>query len=83
MWCQIKSDVCNINLEVPEYTETALLGAAVMAAWGSGIFKDIKSASKNLIRIKETYYPNKNNFNIYNNNYKKYKELYKNVKKLF
>lgn len=83
LWCQIKSDVCNINLEVPEYTETALSGAAVMAAWGSGIFKDIKSASKNLIRIKETYIPDKNNINIYDTNYKKYKELYKSVKKFF
>jgi len=83
LWCQIKSDVCNINLEVPEYTETALLGAAVMAAWGSGIFKDIKSASKNLIKIKEIHSPNKNNTDIYERNYKKYKELYESVKKLF
>ncbi len=34
LWCQIKADICEINIEVPEYTETALVGAAVLGATG-------------------------------------------------
>jgi len=82
LWCQIKADVCNINLEVPEYTETALMGAAVIAACGAGIFNDIKAAGKNLIKVKETFSPNKDNLDTYNVNFKKYIDLYKNTKKL-
>ncbi|MDD5659502.1 MAG: FGGY family carbohydrate kinase [Actinomycetota bacterium] len=83
LWCQIKADVCNINLEVPNYTETALLGAALIAACGTGIFKDIKTAGKNLIKLRETFTPNKNNVDKYNINFKKYVDLYKNTEKLF
>ena len=83
IWCRIKSDVCGVDLEIPDYTETALLGAAILAASGSGIYRDVKSACKNLIKIKNIYKPEAKNKEIYDINFKKYIELYKSVEKLF
>jgi xylulokinase len=83
IWCRIKSDVCGVDLEIPGNTETALLGAAILAASGSGIYSDVRSACKNLIRIKNIYKPETKNKEIYDINYKKYIELYKSVEKLF
>jgi len=83
LWSQIKSDVCKINVEVPQYTETALLGSAVIAATSLGIYKSIDEATKNLIKIKEVFLPNKNNEGIYNKGFVKYKQLYRSVKKLY
>lgn len=83
LWCRIKADICEINLEVPEYTETALLGAAVLGATGAGIFKDIKKTAKDLIKIKKIYRPDSGNSAVYRENYHKYIELYKSVEKLF
>ena len=61
IWCQIKADVCGFDLEVPDYTETALLGAAILGASGAGIFKDVKTACKNLVKIKKIYKPDLRN----------------------
>jgi len=82
-WCQIKADVCGFNLEVPYYTETALLGAAILGASGSGIFSDVKAACKNLVKIKKIYEPDLGNARIYNDNFYKYIKLYESVEKLF
>jgi len=83
LWSQIKSDICKINVEVPQYTETALLGSAVIAASSLGIYKSIDEATKNLIKIKEVFHPNKNNEDTYNKGFVKYKQLYRSVKKLY
>lgn len=83
LWNQIKSDICNIEVNVPKYTETALLGASVIAGVGIGIYPDFETATKNIIKIKEKYTPNKDNIGIYNETYKKYKKLYDSLKHLF
>ena len=83
LWCHIKADVCGFDLEVPDYTETALLGAAILGASGSGIFKDVKTACKNLVKIKKIYKPDLTNSRVYDDNFHKYTMLYKSVEKLF
>jgi len=40
VWTQIKADVTGRTLSVPEHTEAAALGAAVLAGIGSGAFRD-------------------------------------------
>jgi xylulokinase len=83
LWGQIKSDICDIEIEVPEYTETALLGSAMIAASALGIYKDIRDASRNLRNIRECFRPDKRNKKIYDDCFKKYKNLYLNLKDMF
>lgn len=83
LWCQIKSDMTGLRIEVPKYTEMALLGSAMLASVSLGLFKNIKDASKNLVKIENSYTPNKNNRKVYKTNFEKYKKLYEAVKDLY
>ncbi|MDD5600836.1 MAG: FGGY family carbohydrate kinase [Actinomycetota bacterium] len=83
LWCQIKSDMAGLKIEVPEYTETALLGSAILTFISLGFFKNIKDASKNLTKIEREFIPDKKNKDIYGHNFKKYKRLYESLKDLY
>ena len=83
LWCQIKSDITGTIIEVPEYTETSLLGAAILAAVNIGKFKSIEEACKKFIKVKNVYYPDARNRDIYNEGYEKYKSIYRRLECLF
>jgi xylulokinase len=83
LWSQIKADVCNVNIEIPSYTEAALLGAAIIGGISLGFYDDYSEACKKIVKIKKVFVPDKSNELIYRNNFKKYKELYKRLKGFF
>lgn len=83
LWCQIKSDITGIRVEVPEYSETALLGAVILTACSMGIFTSIEEACRNFIKIKRVYNPQIRNKDLYSEGHEKYQNLYKSIKKLF
>ena len=76
LWSQILADVLNIEIKVPKVKEATALGAAIIAGYGVGIYKDIKKTAKELVEIEEIYKPNSENNEIYNEQYKKWKLLY-------
>lgn len=83
LWCQIKSDISNLIIEVPKYKETALLGAAILAFLAIGAFDNIEKICNKFISFEKIYYPNKNNLETYSNSFKKYKSLYYKLESLF
>ena len=85
LWGQIKADICGIKIEVPNYTETALLGAAILAAKGINIFSSIEGVAENFVKIGRIFLPNncRKHKEVYNKSYKKYIELYNSVSELF
>ena len=44
LWCQIKADVWGVELIVPEVREAAVLGAALTAGGGAGLYADYREA---------------------------------------
>ena len=83
LWSQIKADVCNVNIEIPSYTESALLGAAIIGGVSMGFYGDYARACKEIVKIKKIFTPDKRNKSIYENNFRKYKEIYINLKNSF
>jgi len=83
LWNQIKADITGLELLIPENTETALLGAAVIAGVGMGVYKDIETATSKVVSIEKKYSPDSENKSIYDIAYKKYVELYDKVKDFF
>ncbi len=83
LWCQMKSDITGIRIEVPEYTETALFGAAILAIVNLKKYNSIEEVCSKFIKLKSVYNPNIKNKSIYDNVYKKYKNLYKNLESQF
>ena len=83
LWNQIKADITGLELLVPENTETALLGAAMTAGTGIGIYKDFEEAISKIVSIRKKFSPNRENKKSYDVAYNKYIKLYDKVRDLF
>jgi xylulokinase len=83
LWSQMKADICNIRVVVPAESEAAALGAAILAAVGSGIYPDIPSAVRAMSKIKNSIEPNPINVAVYDAAFRLYVSLYNSVKDLF
>ena len=75
-WMQILADIFNRPIERLEFLEEATsLGAAIAGGVGVGLFKDF-SAAQELVKVKETYYPNQGTQDIYGKIYEIFTEAY-------
>lgn len=77
LWCQILADVLNIPIKVPVVKEATALGAAILAGYGVGIYKNFTETAKKLVKWEKTYFPNLENTKIYTEIYEKWKKVYK------
>jgi len=75
-WLQVKSDVLNLPVELPKYSEASSLGAAILAGVGAGIYKDIDEAVKVAASVKKTFRPQGRNVSVYRGIYRNYLDLY-------
>ena len=76
VFMQIVADVCGIPISLTEVAEASLLGGAVLAAVGSGVYPDIPSASKEMVRMTKTFEPNSDHHQAYQFYFNLYKETY-------
>jgi sugar (pentulose or hexulose) kinase len=70
-WMQIKADVCGCEISVPGLSDATLLGAALVAGIGSGLYEDetqALTASQN--STAKNYVPNGNHHLIYRRLYR-------------
>lgn len=77
LWCQIISDVLNLPVHVPKVKESTALGAAILAGIGVGIYDNVEETVNKIVKLEKTYYPNKENVDLYDKLYKKWQEVYK------
>jgi ribulose kinase len=82
VFMQIIADVCGIPISLTEVAEASLLGGAVLAAVGSGLYPDIPSASKEMVRMTKTFEPNQVHHDAYQFYFNLYKETYPRLKDL-
>jgi len=69
MWLQMKSDVTGRPVEVPRKQEVTLLGCAILAGVGVGIYRDIRSALDSIDFPLDEYQPDRTR-------HEKYSELF-------
>ena len=72
LWCQIKADMTGKNIAILENNETACLGSAILAGVGVGIFDDVTSVCKKLVKTKKVYTPSNTD---YSECYKKFCDM--------
>lgn len=78
VWCQIKADILGIPVKVIADSEsTPCMGAAILAGVAGGIWPSIEEACERFVRVKEIYYPNPENAEVYARTYEKYVEISK------
>lgn len=83
LWLQIKADVCQRPLAVPETEEAAVLGAGMLAAVGASVYPDLITASQSMVRVARRVQPNPALAPTYEEAYGRYHALYKQLKPLF
>lgn len=83
LWNQIKADVCQKPVVTVKVTETASLGAAMLAGYGLNFFNNLEEASEKMIQLNERYIPDKLNDVIYSEAYDRYINLYNLLEPMF
>lgn len=70
LWCQIKADMTGKSISILENNETACLGSALLAGVGIGLFDNIPSACKQIVKVKRTFTPSGADYTECYNNFK-------------
>lgn len=83
LWSQIKADVTQRSVYIMENEEAACLGAAMLAGVATGIYSNLKVATKKMVSIKKKVKPNKANMDTYKQGYKRYTSLYNSLLDMF
>jgi xylulokinase len=65
-WMQVKADVSGCEIEVPRLSDASLLGAALVAGIGSGLYDDEAEARSSLIQSPGViFHPNRSHHQLY------------------
>jgi gluconokinase len=83
LWMNIFSSVLNMPIKVTKSEEPALLGSSILGFYALKKFKTLEEATEKLVRVKNTYHPNKEMVAYYGKRYEFFKFLVKNLKELF
>jgi len=75
-WNQIKADVTGFTVEVPAVLETAVAGAAILAATAVGAWPDLPAAIRGMTRSSRRLAPNPANRDRYDATYEAYRRLH-------
>ncbi|MGD8752780.1 MAG: FGGY family carbohydrate kinase [Anaerolineales bacterium] len=75
-WLQLKADITGKRIVVPEVTEASLLGAALLAGAGAGLYSSLEEAVTRACRTVTTYEPQQETVAIYNKLFPIYRDLY-------
>ncbi len=76
LWCQIVADVLGLPVRVPEVKEASALGAAILAGYGVGVYRDIPAAARELVRWDREYVPDAAAHRLYGGMYESWRKVY-------
>ena len=75
LWSQIKADICNIPVVIPNNQEAPCHGAAIIASVSTGAFPDYNSAIRSSVKNEKIFYPSKKR-SFYESKQKLFADLY-------
>jgi len=76
LWLQLKADICRIPLRVPQVTEAACLGAALLAGTAAGTYPDLPAAVERTVRLEQRVEPHADSVAAYEERYRLYQQVY-------
>jgi len=82
LWLEILSGVTGKKVIAAKVDHGTLMGCAMCAAVGSGIYHDFKDATKEMVEFKKDIKPAEESVEIYNKCYNTWKEWYDRIGKL-
>jgi xylulokinase len=76
LWLQLKADICQVPLRVPQVTEAACLGGALLAGVAAGVYPDIASAVAQTVHLERRIEPQPNSVSAYDTRHQLYQQVY-------
>ncbi len=76
VWLQLKADICRIPLRIPQVTEAACLGAALLAGVAAGVYPDFAAAVAQTVHLERRIEPDPDSVAAYNQKYPLYRQVY-------
>ena len=81
-WLQMQADIFNAKIIRLKSEQGPAMGAAMLAAYGSGWFRSLKECAQAFLQIEKVYKPNVDHVKKYKQLFKIYKEVYDQTKPL-
>jgi xylulokinase len=81
LWSQIKADIIGKDINIPQNTETSVLGAAIIAGVGTGIYTDYEEAVRKFVKIEKKFTPAIKNKEVYDECYAKFNDIFLSLEK--
>jgi len=82
LWMQMHADVSNVPIAFTKVSEGPVLGAAMLAAVGAGIYPDIQTAADNMVHTERTIEPDQSRHEEYQFYMDRYIETYPQLKEM-
>ncbi|CAN5641345.1 FGGY-family carbohydrate kinase [soil metagenome] len=80
LWMQMHADVSNVPMSFTKVSEGPVLGGAILASVGAGIYPDIQTAAENMVHTESTIEPNQEAHEAYKFYLERYIETYPQMK---
>ena len=80
LWCQIRADVFGIELRRVAFLDAGVMGAAIIAAVGAGLYPSVQEAARNMTRVSKVFRPDGHYANRYAEALRLYKDAYRNLR---
>jgi xylulokinase len=80
IWCQIRADVLGRSIRRTASRDAGVLGAALMAGVGAGLFPSLALAAKQFILMDQVFTPNTREADRHERRFAAYKKLYEQLK---
>jgi xylulokinase len=77
IWCQIRADILGRPIKRTKMRDAGVLGAALMAGTGVGVFASLNEAAKKFVVMDRVFEPDTNEASRHDEAFGKYKLLYK------
>ena len=72
----MQADIYNRSVETLKNTDAAVLGAAISAGVGIGIFSEFQEGVAEMVSVGQEYHPNEENVKLYDELYDVYCKMY-------
>jgi xylulokinase len=80
VWCQIRADVLQRPIDRLANLDSGLVGAAMLAGLGAGLFATLGEAAVRMCRIAQTFEPNPARKALHDEGFARYHDLYARLK---
>jgi xylulokinase len=80
IWCQIRADVLGRPIDRVANLDAGLVGAAMLAGLGTGLFATLQEAAGSLCRVAQTFEPNPARQGLHDEGFRRYQDLYARLK---